>query len=109
MKGSDLEWVEINEAFSAQVLAVMRVFASPALARERLGLDPVLSPLDPAKVNVNGGAVALGHPVGASGSRLILTLAHEMKIRDAGLGLATLCVGGGQGAAMVLERTGYTQ
>jgi acetyl-CoA acetyltransferase family protein len=105
----DLGAVEINEAFAAQVLAVLKVFASGALARERLGIEGGLSALDPARVNPNGGAVALGHPVGASGSRLILTLAHEIKARDAGLGLATLCVGGGQGAAVVLERTGYTQ
>jgi len=57
-------------------------------------------------VNVNGGAIALGHPVGASGARLVLTLLHEMRRRDVGLGLATLCIGGGQGAALVFERNG---
>ena len=77
----------MNEAFAAQALAVIR----------DLGLDP-------AKVNVHGGAIALGHPVGATGARLVLTLLHEMKRRNLELGIASLCVGGGQGAAILLER-----
>ncbi|WP_368504385.1 acetyl-CoA C-acetyltransferase [Alkalihalophilus sp. As8PL] len=83
----DLDLIEANEAFAAQSLAVVK----------DLGLDP-------EKVNVNGGAIALGHPVGASGTRVLVTLLHEMKRRDAKRGLATLCIGGGQGTALIVER-----
>lgn len=98
-----MDRIEINEAFAAQVLACERAFASPRFL-ESAGLGPV-GELDMERVNVNGGAIALGHPVGASGGRLILTLLREMERDDLGLGLATLCVGGGQGAAIVLERS----
>jgi acetyl-CoA C-acetyltransferase len=83
----DLGLVEANEAFAAQSIAVVK----------DLGLDP-------EKVNVNGGAIALGHPIGASGCRILVTLLHEMKRRDVHKGLATLCIGGGEGIAMCLER-----
>ena len=83
----DLDLVEANEAFAAQACAV----------NKDLGWDP-------AKVNVNGGAIALGHPIGASGARVLITLLHEMEKRDAKKGLATLCIGGGMGIAMCLER-----
>lgn len=85
----------MNEAFAAQVLANLKEFAASA----------DLGPIDEDILNVNGGAIALGHPVGASGTRLILTLLLEMRRRKAAHGLATLCVGGGQGASIVLERT----
>ena len=84
---SDIDLIEANEAFAAQSLAV---------ARE---LD-----FDMEKVNVNGGAIALGHPIGASGARILVTLLHEMKKRDSKTGLATLCIGGGQGAATLVKR-----
>lgn len=84
----DLDLIEANEAFAAQSLAVCK----------DLGLDP-------EKVNVNGGAIALGHPIGASGCRVLVTLLHEMQKRDAKKGLTTLCIGGGMGIAMCLERT----
>jgi acetyl-CoA C-acetyltransferase len=83
----DLDLVEANEAFAAQAVAVGK----------ELGLDP-------AKLNVNGGAIALGHPIGASGARVLVTLLHEMQKRDAKKGLATLCIGGGMGIAMCVER-----
>ena len=83
----DLDLVEANEAFAAQACAV----------NKDLGWDT-------AKVNVNGGAIALGHPVGASGTRVLTTLLYEMKRRDAKKGLATLCIGGGMGIAMCVER-----
>ncbi len=83
----DLDLVELNEAFAAQSLACVR----------ELGLDE-------DKVNVNGGAIALGHPIGCSGARIVVTLAHELRRRDATLGLATLCIGVGQGLALILER-----
>ena len=84
---ADLDLIEANEAFAAQAAAV----------NKELGLDP-------AKVNVNGGAIAIGHPIGASGARILVTLLHEMGKRDAKKGLATLCIGGGMGVAMCLER-----
>ena len=83
----DLDLVESNEAYAAQ---------SPVVVRE-LGLDP-------EKVNVSGGAIALGHPIGASGARILVTLLHEMRRPQAGRGLATLCIGGGMGIAMCVER-----
>ena len=86
-KIEDLDLIEANEAFAAQVIAVNR----------ELGWDT-------AKVNVNGGAIALGHPIGASGARVLVTLLHEMQRRDARKGLATLCIGGGQGIAIAVER-----
>ena len=84
---ADLDLIEANEAFAAQALAV----------GQELGLDP-------AKVNVNGGAIAIGHPIGASGARVLTTLLHEMAKRDVRKGLATLCIGGGMGIAMCVER-----
>ncbi len=87
LKLSDIELIELNEAFAAQSLGVIR----------QLGLDRSI-------LNVNGGAIALGHPVGASGARVLVTLLYEMGRRSARLGLATLCVGGGQGIAMVVEK-----
>lgn len=86
-KADDLDLVEANEAFAAQACAV----------NKDMGWDP-------AKVNVNGGAIALGHPIGASGNRVLVTLLHEMRKRDAKRGLATLCIGGGMGIAMCVER-----
>lgn len=86
-KAQDLDLVEANEAFAAQAVAVNR----------EMGWDL-------SKVNVNGGAVAIGHPIGASGARILTTLLHEMQKRDAKKGLATLCIGGGQGSAIVVER-----
>ena len=98
LKAGGLSWkqiglVEMNEAFAAQVLANVQAFEK----------DPSLGALPEAILNVNGGAIALGHPVGSSGTRLILTLLYEMRRRKVNLGLATLCIGGGQGASIVLE------
>lgn len=84
---SDIDLIEANEAFAAQFLAVGKT----------LGFDP-------EKVNINGGAIALGHPIGASGARILVTLLHALAARDKTLGLATLCIGGGQGIAMIVER-----
>jgi acetyl-CoA acetyltransferase family protein len=100
----DMELIEINEAFAAQVLACLVAARSSEFAKRELGRDRALGEIPADKLNVNGGAIALGHPVGSSGARLILTLLHEMRRRGAKLGLASLCVGGGQGAAFVLER-----
>jgi acetyl-CoA C-acetyltransferase len=90
MSIDDFDLIEINEAFACQVLAVIR----------ELGIDE-------SRVNVNGGAVAIGHPLGASGGRLIGTIAYEMNRRDAEWGLATLCMGGGMGMSVALQRESY--
>jgi len=101
---ADVDLFEINEAFAAQVLACLAAAKSDAFARDELGRDRALGEFPIDRLNVNGGAIALGHPVGASGARLLLTLLHEMRRRGVRRGLASLCVGGGQGAAFVLER-----
>ncbi len=99
----DIELIELNEAFAAQVLACERAFASDRFAQEQLGRSTALGALDRARVNVNGGAIALGHPVGATGTRLVITLLKELRRRGGRWGLATLCIGGGQGAAVIVE------
>ena len=101
---ADCELFEINEAFAAQVLACLEAARSAAFAKAELGRDRPLGEIPVERLNVNGGAIALGHPVGASGARLLLTLSLEMRRRGLKRGLASLCVGGGQGAAFVLER-----
>jgi acetyl-CoA C-acetyltransferase/acetyl-CoA acyltransferase len=101
---SDIGLFEINEAFAAQVLACTRAMASDTFAREQLGRGSALGQIDPAKLNVTGGAIALGHPVGATGARLVLNLLHAMRRRDVEYGIASLCVGGGQGAAILVQR-----
>ena len=99
----DIDLIEINEAFAAQVLACLKAFASPRFGEEELFLNGALGEIDPQRLNVNGGAIALGHPVAATGARLALTLAKEMKRRQAAFGMAALCIGGGQGGALILE------
>jgi acetyl-CoA C-acetyltransferase/acetyl-CoA acyltransferase len=101
----DIDLIELNEAFAAQVLACEKAFASESFAREKLGRSEPLGQLDPDRLNVNGGAIALGHPVGATGTRLVITLLKELRRRSRRWGLATLCVGGGQGAALLLENS----
>ncbi len=98
----EMDVVEINEAFAAQVLAVMKCIADPACAR-RSGLEAPLGELDPARVNVCGGAIALGHPVGASGARLVQTALNQLQSSDGKRAIVSLCVGGGQGMAACLE------
>jgi len=100
----EIDLIEINEAFAAQVLACLKLLSSKKFAEENIFSPGTVGEIDLNKLNVNGGAIALGHPVGTSGSRLILTLLKEMKRREAQFGLASLCVGGGQGGAIILER-----
>src|SRR3989442_11343325 len=100
---TDIDLIELNEAFAAQVIANERAFASDQFAREQLGRTAALGAIDGDRLNVNGGAIALGHPVGATGARLVITLLRELRRRGLRRGLATLCVGGGQGAALLLE------
>ncbi len=98
-----IDLIEINEAFAAQIVALEKAFQSAEFCKRELGIDHPLGKIDREKLNVNGGAVALGHPVGASGARIIHTLLLELKARKKKLGLATLCVGGGQGEAVIVE------
>ena len=98
----DIGLVEMNEAFAAQCLAVARVFPSKEW-HERYGTGGPVGEIDWERTNVNGGAIALGHPVGSSANRLVTTLLKEMHRRDVPLGLATMCIGGGQGGAVVVE------
>ncbi|MFQ8717682.1 MAG: hypothetical protein ACLR9W_05350 [Enterobacter hormaechei] len=84
---NDVDLIEVNEAFAAQAISVGKMLE-----------------WDPLRVNVNGGAIALGHPIGASGCRILVSLVHEMKKRNARKGIATLCIGGGQGVALAIER-----
>jgi acetyl-CoA acyltransferase len=94
----------MHEAFAAQVLSNIQAFESSTWARERLGRDTPLGEVNRDVVNVAGGSIALGHPFGATGGRLTLTLANEMQRRDAQFGLISVCAQGGMGFAMVLER-----
>ena len=103
-KLSDVGVIELNEAFAAQVIACRKAAASKTFAQQQLGTSEPLGELHPKKLNPNGGAIAIGHPVGATAARLILTCAHELHVGDHELGLATLCIGGGQGGAVLLER-----
>ncbi len=102
-KMSDFDLVELNEAFAAQVLGCVKAFSSKKFAKDNLGLDDALGSIDNSKLNANGGAIALGHPVGMTGARIIIHLLRELKRQNKNLGLATLCVGGGQGGSVVLE------
>ena len=100
---NDIELVEINEAFAVQVLACLKAFDSETFSRTHLNSTRAVGAIDPTLLNVNGGAIALGHPVGMTGTRLVLSLLHELRNRQLQRGLATLCIGGGQGAALLLE------
>ncbi|MDA1353176.1 MAG: thiolase family protein [bacterium] len=103
MSLADMELVEINEAFAAQVIGCLRAFESKAFSQEFLGKKDKLGSIDMRRLNVNGGALALGHPLGMTGTRLVITLLKEMRRKKKQTGLATLCIGGGQGAALLLE------
>lgn len=99
----DIDQWEINEAFAAQVLGCLRAFESDDFCQEYFKC-PALGSIDPDRLNSDGGAIALGHPVGASGSRIVLHLLHTLKRTGGKRGIATLCIGGGQGGAMLVER-----
>lgn len=101
---ADADIIEINEAFAAQVLAVIKCAASEEFAHDQLHRNVPLGEIPAAKLNVNGGSISIGHPVGATGGRLVLTALKELKRRNARRALVSLCIGGGQGAALWLER-----
>jgi acetyl-CoA C-acetyltransferase/acetyl-CoA acyltransferase len=99
----DMELIEINEAFAAQVIGCTRAFASKEFCEKHFGTKEAMGEINPEILNVNGGGVALGHPVGMSGARIIIHLLRELKRRGKNRGLASLCIGGGQGGAVLLE------
>lgn len=99
----DIDLIEMNEAFAVQVLANLRAFESQSYAKTHLGRNKALGSIDTTLLNVNGGAVALGHPVGMTGTRLVIHTLKELRRRGKQRGLATLCIGGGQGASLILE------
>ncbi len=102
----DMGRVELNEAFAAQVMACQKALNSDKFAQEKFGMSNKVGEIRDEIMNVNGGAIALGHPVGATGTRLVLTLMKELRRSNQQFGLATLCIGGGQGGAMIIENEG---
>jgi len=100
---NDLDYWEINEAFAAQVLGCLAAWKDEKYCREELGLDGAMGELDDNKLNVDGGAIALGHPVGASGTRIVLHLLKTLKRTGKQKGMASICIGGGLGGAMLVE------
>lgn len=100
----EIDFWEINEAFAAQLLACLKAFSDDRFCREELGLEAALGEIDRQRLNVDGGAIAIGHPVGMSGARIVLHLLRVLAERGGKLGIATLCIGGGQGGAMLLQR-----
>jgi len=102
----EIDFWEINEAFAAQVLACRAAWRSDEYARTELGLGQAFAAISPERLNMDGGAVAVGHPVGTSGARIILHLLQILQRTRSRRGMAALCIGGGQGGAMLLERSG---
>ncbi|ACJ18726.1 acetyl-CoA C-acetyltransferase [Coxiella burnetii] len=100
----DIDYWEMNEAFAATILACQKAWASEEFCKKYLGLEKAVGQLDEEKLNIDGGAIAIGHPVGTSGARIVLHLLEILKRKKAKRGIAALCIGGGQGGAMLLER-----
>ena len=101
---TDLDYIEINEAFAAQVLACVAAWQDADFCREELGRDTPFTPIDEERLNIDGGAVAIGHPVGTSGARIVLHLLKTLEREQARRGMASICIGGGQGGALLIER-----
>ena len=101
---ADADLVDMHEAFAAQVLSILHMLRSRAFARERLGRDEAVGEIDPARLNVHGGSVAIGHPFGATGARMVTTMANELARTGKGTALLGICAAGGLGAGAVLER-----
>jgi len=100
---NDIDFWEINEAFAAQVIGCIKAWEDPKYCKEHFGMDEAFGHIPKEKLNVDGGAIALGHPVGASGARIILHLIHVLKQAKAKRGVATICIGGGQGGSVLVE------
>lgn len=104
LAANDVDIYEINEAFAGQVLSCLAAWDDPEFCRDELGFDEAIGQPDLNKINVDGGAISIGHPVGASGARIVLHALNALKQNDGRRAIATLCIGGGQGGAMLLER-----
>ncbi len=104
LDSGDIDYYEINEAFAAQVLACLAAWRDAGFCRDELGRDTPFSAIDESRLNVDGGAVAIGHPVGCSGARIVLHLLAVLKREQAQRGMASICIGGGQGGALLIER-----
>ncbi|MBI5179196.1 MAG: acetyl-CoA C-acetyltransferase [Nitrospinae bacterium] len=104
LSSSDVDFWEVNEAFAVQVLACLKAWEDPLYMKEEVEVDGPFGPIDRSKLNVDGGAVGLGHPVGASGARITLHLLNVLKRNNSRRGIASLCIGGGQGGAILVER-----
>lgn len=100
---ADIDYWEINEAFAAQVIGCLRAWNDVDFCKNELGLSDKLGEIDTDKLNIHGGAICLGHPIGASGARVVLQLLHILRQNNAKRGIASLCIGGGQGGAMLIE------
>lgn len=106
---SDVDYWEINEAFAGQVLGCLEAWKSDDYCKEHLGVDSAIGEIPHEKLNIDGGGVSIGHPVGASGARIVLHLANVLKRKNASRGIASLCIGGGQGGAMMIENVSSEQ
>jgi acetyl-CoA C-acetyltransferase len=104
LDSADIDYWEINEAFAAQVLSCLAAWEDAGFCREELGRDTPFRPIDQERLNVDGGAIGIGHPVGASGARIVLHLLKTLERNNARRGMASLCIGGGQGGALLIER-----
>jgi acetyl-CoA acyltransferase len=104
LKLADVDLIDMHEAFAAQVLSVVKVLGSRAWSRARLGRDEAVGEIDPEKLNVHGGSLALGHPFGGTGARMVTTMANELARTGKRTALLGICAAGGLGAAAVLER-----
>jgi acetyl-CoA C-acetyltransferase len=104
IKAESIDYWEINEAFAGQVLAVVEALKDKSYCKKHLGLGSPIGDIPMDKLNIHGGGVSLGHPVGASGARIVLHLAKVLQSKNARRGIASLCIGGGQGGAMLIER-----
>ena len=100
-----MDLVDIHEAFAAQVASNLKALASKKFAEEHLGRSEAVGEIDPAKINVNGGSIAIGHPFAATGARMVLSTLRELKKRKKQFGLLSICAAGGLGAVVVLEAT----
>jgi acetyl-CoA C-acetyltransferase len=100
---ADIDYWELNEAFAGQVLACLAAFADEDYCKNILAAEQAWGVIDQEKLNIHGGSVACGHPVGMTGARIILHIAHLLKQNNAQRGIATLCIGGGQGGALLVE------
>jgi acetyl-CoA acyltransferase len=100
---NDIDLLEVHEAFAAQVLSTVRAIESDSFAKEKLGLSKAIGKVDPTKLNVHGGSIPLGHPFGATGTRMLLQTLYGLKARKKSLGLISICAAGGLGSVMVVE------